>query len=107
MARPCNFNIVSADMTGTYRFKIRIYGLTDLLAEFQKAIDCTVAGLNNTFCFLDDMLIVNGDRICDHLDLVRKFLIKLDQENRRINLANCHFAEDQIEWLGHHITQSR
>ena len=30
-----------------------------MLAEFQKAIDCTLAGLTNTFCFLDDILIVS------------------------------------------------
>ena len=44
-AHHCNFNIVSGDMTGTYRFKTGFYGLTDTPAEFQKAIDCTLAGL--------------------------------------------------------------
>ena len=58
-ARHCNFNIVSGDMTGTYRFKTGFYGLTDMPAEFQKAIHCTLAGLENSFCFLDDILIVS------------------------------------------------
>ena len=93
-------------MTGTYRFKTGFYGLTDMPAEFQKAIDCTLAGLDNTFCFLDDVLIVSRGGIGKHLDLVRKCLIKLDQENLRINLAKCHFAKEKIEWLGHKITQS-
>ena len=102
----CNFNLVRGDMTGTYRFKTGFYGLTDMPAEFQKAIDCTLAGLNNTFCFLDDILIVSRGGIEQHLDLVRKRLTKLDQENLRINLAKCHFAKDKIEWLGHSITQT-
>ena len=51
-AHHCNFNIVCGHMTGTYRFKTGFYGLTDMPAEFQKAIDCTLAGLDNTFCFL-------------------------------------------------------
>ena len=93
-------------MTGTYRFKTGFYGLTDMPAEFQKAVDCTLAGLNNTFCFLDDILIVSRGGIEKHLDLVRKCVIKLDQENLRINLAKCHFAKEKIEWLGHNITQS-
>ena len=93
-------------MTGTYRFKTGFYGLTDMPAEFQKAIDCTLAGLNNTFCFLDDILIVSTGRTEQHLDLVRKCLIKLGQENLRIYLAKCHFAKDKIEWLGHSITQA-
>ena len=105
-ARHCNFNIVSGDMTGTFRFKTGFYGLTDMPAEFQKAIDCTLAGFENTFCFLDDILIVSRGGIEKHLDLVRKCLIKLDLENLRINLAKCHFAKKTIEWLGHNITKS-
>ena len=105
-ARHCNFNIVSGDMTGTYRFKVGFYGLMDMPAEFQKAIDYTLAGLDNTFCFLDDILIVSRGEIEQLLDLVRKCLIKLDQENLRTNLAKCHFAKEKIEWLGHNITQS-
>ena len=103
MIRPA---IVSGDMTGTYRFKTGCYGLTDMAAEIQKAIDCTLARLDNTFCFLDDTLIVSRGGIEKHLDLVRKCLIKLDQENLRINLAKCHFAKEKIEWLGHSIRQS-
>ena len=92
-ARHCNFNIVSGYMTGTNRFKIGFYGLTDMPAEFQKAIDCTIAGLDNTFCFLDDILIVSRGGIEKHLNLERKCLIKLTQENLRINLAKYHFAK--------------
>ena len=105
-ARHCNFNLVSGDMTGTYHFKTGFYGLTDMPAEFQKPIDCTLAGLNNTFCFLGDIIIVSRGGIEKHLDLVRKCLIKLDQENLQTNLAICHFAKDKIEWLGHNISQT-
>ena len=105
-ARHCNFNLVSGDMTGTYRFKTGFYGLTDMPAEFHKAIDCTLDGLNNTSCLLDDILIVSRGGIEQHLDLVRKCLMKLDQENLRINLAKSHFAKSRIEWLGYSITQT-
>ena len=105
-ARRLNFNIVSSDMTDTFRFKTGFYGLTDMPAEFQKAIDCTLAGLNNIFFFLDDIFLVSRVRFEHQLDLVRKSLIKLGQEIFRINLAKCHFAKDEIERLGHPITQS-
>ena len=62
-ARHCNFNLVSGDMAGTYHFKTGFYGLTVVPAEFQKAIDCTLAGLPNTFSLLDDILIVGRGRI--------------------------------------------
>ena len=63
-------------------------------AEFQKAIDCTLAGLTKTLCFLNDILIVS------------RGLIELDQENLRINLAKCHFATDKIDWFGQSVTQT-
>ena len=106
-ARHCNFNLVSGDMTGTYRFKTGFYCQTDMQAEFQKAVNCTLTGFTNIFCFLDDILILNRGRIEDHLHLVRKSLTELDEENRRINLAKCKFAKYKIEWLGHRIIQSR
>ena len=79
-------------MTGTYRFKTGFYGLTDMPAGFQNAIDCTHAGLTKLFCFLDDILILSRGRIDHHLDLVPKCLKKLDQEILRNNLAKSHFA---------------
>ena len=38
-AKQCNFNIIVGQATGTYRFNNGFYGLTDMPAEFQKAID--------------------------------------------------------------------
>ena len=50
-ANHCNFNIISGDMTGTYRFQTRFYGLTDMPAEFQKAMDYILIGPKITYCF--------------------------------------------------------
>ena len=47
-SRQGNFNIICGDSTGTYRFKTGFYGLTDMPAEFQKAMDYTLVGLTNT-----------------------------------------------------------
>ena len=77
-AKHCNFNIVSGEMTVTHRFKTGFYGLTDMPAEFQKAMDCTLIGLKNTFCFLDDILnVIKGSE---------------DQFKLVTNLPKCDFA---------------
>ena len=57
-AKLFNFNIISGDMTGTYRFQTGFYGLTDMPAEFQKAMDLSLNGLKNTNCFLDDIWLL-------------------------------------------------
>ena len=46
----CNFNILCGDATGTYRFKTGFYGLTDMPTEFQKAMECTLQGLEGVIC---------------------------------------------------------
>ena len=93
-------------MTGTYGFKTGFCGLTDMPAEFQKAMDYTLMDLKSTFCFLDDILIVSKGSEEDHFQLVVDCLMKLDAYNLRINLPKCHFAKQEISWLGYKITQS-
>ena len=74
--------------------------------EFQKAMDYCLIGLHNTYCFLDDIIIVNTGTETDHLAYVTKCLKKLDEDNLRINLQKCHFAKTEIEWLGCKFTQT-
>ena len=104
-ANHCNFNIISGDMTGTYRFQTGFYGLTDMPAEFQKAMDYTLIGLENTYCFLDDILIVSKGSLNSHKNYVMKCLQRLDDEKLRINLPKCHFGKLEYDWLGYHISQ--
>ena len=75
-------------------------------AAFQKVMDYTLVGLQNTYCFLDDIIVVSRGSKEDHLKLVYKCLKKLDEDNLRINLPKCHFAKTEIEWLGHKFSQS-
>ena len=45
--------------TATYHLQTGSYGLTDMPAEFQKAIDLTLNSEKNAFAFLDDLLIIS------------------------------------------------
>ena len=65
-ARQCNFNIVGGNATGTYRLLTGFNGLTDMPAEFQKAMERTINHAKNTFCFLDDILIVSKGNETEH-----------------------------------------
>ena len=47
-AKHCNFNIICGESTEIYRLKIGFYGLTDMPAEFQKAMDYTLVSFQNT-----------------------------------------------------------
>ena len=65
-ANHCNYSIISGDMTGTYRFQTGFYGLTDMPPEFQKAMDYTLIGIKNTYCFLYGILIVSKGSLEEH-----------------------------------------
>ena len=104
--RHCNFNIISGDTTGTYRFQTGFYGLTDMPAEIQKAMDYTLIGLKNTYCFPDDILVVSMGSLEEHERYVTSCLRRLDDENLKINLPKCHYAKLEIDWLGYHFSQS-
>ena len=105
-ANHCNLNIISGDMTGTYNFRTGFYGLKDMPAEFQKAMDYTLIGLKNTYCSLDDILIVSKVSLEEHKCYLLNCLKQLDDENLRINLPKYHFGKLEINWLGYHFSQS-
>ena len=88
-AKKGNFNIVGGQATGTYRFLTGFYGLADMPAEFQKAMDRTLSHAKNTFCFLDDILIVSKGQEKDHENLVLDVSKKVDDENLAMKLSKC------------------
>ena len=104
-ANQCNFNIIGVQATGTYRFNTGFNRLTDMPAEFQKAIDKTIFNLKNTFSYLDDIIIVTGGGLENHKKHLFNCLDRLNNENLAINLDKCHFAKSKITWLGHEITE--
>ena len=58
-------------------------------AEFQKAMERTLNHTRNTFCFLDDNLIVlKGDKK-EHEKLVLEVLKKFKSEEFCIKLSKC------------------
>ena len=69
-----------------YQFQTGFYGLTDIPAEFQKAIDLTLNKEKDTFAFLDDTLIISHGTKDDHMNKLKRILDKLDAENMAISL---------------------
>ena len=104
-ARHCNFKFICGESTGTYRFKSGSYGL-GMPAEFQKSMDYTLIGLTNTYCFLDDIIVVSKTSKESHLKYVYNCLRKFDANNFQKNLSKCYFAKQHINLLGFTFSQS-
>ena len=101
----CNFNILCCETTGTYRFKTGFYKLTGMPSEFQKAMDCTLQGLEGVICCLDNILIVTKGDVQDHNELVEKIMHRFDVEGWALKLSKCEFSVNQLTWLGYDINE--
>ena len=101
----CNFSIIGGKATGTYQFQTGFYGLTDMPAEFQKAIDLTLNNEKDTFAFLDDILIISHGTKEQHIEKLTKVLNKLNTENMAISIDKCKFGCREVEWLGFIINE--
>ena len=88
----CNFSITGGNATGTYQFQTGFCGLTDMPAEFQKAIDLTLNNEKDTFANLDDILIILHGTKEQHIEKLTKILNKLDAENMAISVDKCKFG---------------
>ena len=73
--------------------------------EFQKAIDYTLIVLTNTYCVLDDILVVSKGSKESNFKYVYNCLQKLDADKLRINLSKCRFAKQLINWPGFTFSQ--
>ena len=63
--------------------------------EFQQIMDTTLAGIANTFAFLDEILIVNRGEQNDHLEKVRQVLRRLDEANVSLGAENAHSRQNK------------
>ena len=45
----CNFNLIGGNATGTYQVQTGFYGLTEMLAEVEKAIDLALSNCTYTY----------------------------------------------------------
>ena len=69
-----NFCLIGGNVFGTYQFHTKIYGLTDMRAEFQKAIDLSLTNCSNKYAYLDDVLIVTKGSIDIHIQKFQTIL---------------------------------
>ena len=92
----CNLSILCGEATGTYRFKTGFYELTDMPTEFQKAMDCTLQGLEGVICYLDDILVVTKGGVEDHNLLVDKVMERLNEEGWALKLSKCEFSVNKL-----------
>ena len=99
-SRHCNFQIIGSKATGTYRFVTGVYGLATMPTEFHRIIDFTLAGITNTFAFIDDISIVTHGTEEENIKKVKEVMKRLDEANINLRMDICTFAAENTEWVG-------
>lgn len=93
---------------GQYEFRVMAFGLTGAPGTLQGAMNTTLApGLRKfVLVFFDDILVYSRsfEEHLDHLSQVFEWLAK---DQWKIKLSKCKFAQREIAYLGHVVSERR
>ena len=78
---------------------------TTMPTEFHRIMVLTLAGISNTFAFIDDILVVTNGTEEEHMLKVKEVLTRLNEANNSLKLQKCTFAAKSIELVGYKLTQ--
>lgn len=90
---------------GHFEFNVMPFGLTNAPATFQRLMECTLAGLVGDQCliYLDDVIIFSST-FEQHLNRLASVLDRLRAAGLKLQAKKCHFAQAQVTYLGHIIS---
>ena len=90
---------------GLWEFVALPFGLSCTPSLFQRLMERVLAGIlwNFCFCYIDDILICSPtfEKHIEHLNTVFE---RLRKNGLKLKLKKCHFALQEIEFLGHLVT---
>jgi len=94
--------------SGKYEFTVVPFGLTNAVATFCALMDLIFTGMQWSFvmCFVDDCLIYSVNDFDLHLQHIEAVFKKLEAANLSLKLTKCHFAQYQVEFYGHLISNT-
>ena len=90
---------------GLFRPKRLPYGIASSPALWQLTMDKMFAGLQGTFCFVDDILVA-GKTDEEHLNRLKAVLKIIEDSGMKIRKDKCKFAVPSVEYLGFKIDGS-
>ena len=90
---------------GFYEYVVMPMGLTNACATFQRLMNGVLDGLLGKCClvYLDDIIIFSNNAE-EHLQHVKLVSQRLRNHNLKIKLSKCKFAQTQVEYLSHIIS---
>ena len=79
------------------------YGIKSAPGYFQQIMENVTQGLKGIVIYIDDIL-VSGVDARSHLANLRALFQRLSECGLRCNFEKCHFAQAEVQYLGHRLT---
>ena len=79
-------------------------GLSCAQDIFQEKMTGLMSGLEYVRTYLDDILVLSGGTLDDHLEKLTEVLNRLQMTGLRVNIDKCKFWRSKVEYLGYIIT---
>ena len=89
---------------GLWEFLRMPFGLRNAGQTFQRMIDQVLLDLPFVFTYLDDILVASSSPE-NHMHHLKEVFKRLSENSLIISLEKCVFGADQVDFLGHHISQ--
>ena len=91
---------------GQFEFNVMPFGLVNAPASFSFIMTALFSGMSYKYLltYLDDLLIYSAN-FDDHLRHLDAVFSKLREANLKLNPSKCHFAMNEIPYLGHVISK--
>ena len=88
-----------------WRWTVMPFGLKNAPPTFQRAMSFALKGCEDfSAVYIDDILIFSRTR-ADHLKHLQRVFECLDQDSYHVRLQKCLFLQEEVEFLGHRLTE--
>lgn len=87
---------------GLFRYARLPFGVTSASSIFQQVMDKILLGLDKTFCYIDDILIVSRSHE-EMMQRVEAVLSRLAEYNVKVNTEKSQFFVPSLTFLGHRL----
>lgn len=89
---------------GLFRYKKLAYGITSAGSLFQATMDQILSGINNTVCYIDDILLFSKS-FSEMEILVESVLKTLMEHGVKINISKSEFFKKSLVFLGYRLDE--
>ncbi|GFY53090.1 transposon Ty3-G Gag-Pol polyprotein [Trichonephila inaurata madagascariensis] len=72
---------------------------------FMRFLHSVLRGLDFCFSYMDDILIASKDET-QHISHLKQVFQRLHDAGLVIKVAKCQFLQNEVDFLGHHISVS-